>query len=75
MLSELRETQQPYVITQNGEAAAVLVNPDEYDRMIEAIELLKLVQQGESDISKNKTLTVAQVRKRLEQARSRRASK
>lgn len=72
MLSELRETQQPYVITQNGEAAAVLVDPTEYDRMMEAIELLKLVQQGEEDLREKRSMSVDQVRKRLTQARTRR---
>ena len=75
MLSELRETQQPYVITQNGEAAAVLVDPSEYDRMMEAIELLKLVQQGEEDLREKRALSVDQVRTRLTQARTRRSMK
>lgn len=75
MLSELRETQQPYVITQNGEAAAVLVDPTEYDRMMEAIELLKLVQQGEDDLREKRVMSVEQVRTRLAQARTRRSKK
>lgn len=75
MLSELRETQQPYVITQNGEAAAVLVDPSEYDRMMEAIELLKLVQQGEDDLREKRVLSVDQVRTRLTRARTRRSKK
>jgi prevent-host-death family protein len=75
MLSDLRETQQPYVITQNGEAAAVLVDPTEYDRMIEAIELLKLVQHGEEDLRMKRTMSPEQARTRLTRERARRSTK
>ncbi len=75
MLSELRETQQPYVITQNGEAAAVLVDPAEYDRMMEAIELLKLVQHGEEDLRMKRAMSPEQLRTRLARERARRSGK
>lgn len=72
MLDTLRETSVPYVITQNGEAAAVLVDPVEYDRMLEAIEMLKLIRQGESEIRKGQVLSVDAVRKRIQSARKKR---
>lgn len=72
MLDTLRETSLPYVITQNGEAAAVLVDPVEYDRMLEAIEMLKLIRQGESEIRKGQVLSVDTVRKRIQSARQKR---
>lgn len=72
MLDTLRETSVPYVITQNGEAAAVLVDPVEYDRMLEAIEMLKLIRQGESEIRKGQVLSVDTVRKRIQSARQKR---
>jgi len=72
MLDTLRETSVPYVITQNGEAAAVLVDPVEYDRMLEAIEMLKLIRQGESEIQKGQVLSVDAVRKRIQSARKKR---
>lgn len=72
MLDTLRETSVPYVITQNGEAAAVLVDPVEYDRMLEAIEMLKLIRQGESEIRNGRVLSVDAVRKRIQSARKKR---
>ncbi len=72
MLDTLRETSAPYVITQNGEAAAILVDPVEYDRMLEAIEMLKLIRQGESEIRKGQVLSVDAVRKRIQSARRKR---
>lgn len=72
MLDTLRETSVPYVITQNGEAAAVLVDPVEYDRMLEAVEMLKLIRQGESEIRNGQVLSVDAVRKRIQSARKKR---
>lgn len=74
MLDTLRETSAPYVITQNGEAAAILVDPVEYDRMLEAIEMLKLIRQGESEIRKGQVLSVDAARKRIQSARKKRNS-
>lgn len=72
MLDTLRETQVPYVITQNGEAAAVLIEPRQYDSMVEAIALLKLLQQGESDVRNKRTASVEQVRQKVATARKKR---
>lgn len=50
LLNQINETQRPVIITQNGEPRAVLQDPKSYENMRNAIGILKLVSQGESDI-------------------------
>jgi prevent-host-death family protein len=56
ILSQVNETQRPIYITQNGEAKAVLLDPESYDRMRQALGLLKLLDQGEKDASEGRTI-------------------
>lgn len=55
VLNQVRETQRPMYVTQNGEAKAVLLDVEAYEKMVRAIGLLKLLAQGERDIVEGKT--------------------
>jgi len=48
--------QRPIVITQNGEAKAVLQDIDSFEKQKELFMLLKIVAQGEQDIKNNKII-------------------
>lgn len=50
LLNQINETHRPVIITQNGEPRAVLQDPKSYEDMRNAIGILKLISQGESDI-------------------------
>jgi prevent-host-death family protein len=50
ILKQVNNTHRPIIITQNGEARAVLLDPESYESMQKAIELLKVISQGEKDI-------------------------
>lgn len=50
LLAQINETHRPVIITQNGEPRAVLQDPESYEKMRNAIGLLKLISQGESDV-------------------------
>jgi prevent-host-death family protein len=50
MLKQVNDTHNPIVITQNGEAKAVLVDTENYQDMINSLGLLKLFVQAERDI-------------------------
>ena len=50
LLNQINETQRPVIITQNGEPRAVLQDPVSYENMRNAIGILKLLSQGETDI-------------------------
>lgn len=49
VLNDLRATSRAVVITQNGEAAAVLLPPDEYDRLVYKATFLESVRAGIAD--------------------------
>ena len=50
MLDKLAEQREPVLITQNGEARAVLQDVASYDEMQETLALLKLLALGQQDI-------------------------
>jgi prevent-host-death family protein len=50
LLNQINETHRPVIITQNGEPRAVLQDPESYEIMRNAIGILKLISQGESDV-------------------------
>ncbi len=68
LLNQVNETRRPVVITQNGEARAVLQDPQSYESMREALGLLKLISQGEEDVRKGRIRPQAEVYSRIEKA-------
>ncbi len=56
MLKRVNETRNPIVITQNGEAKAVLLDTESYQEMLSAISILKLLSQSEKEIEEGKIL-------------------
>ena len=51
VLKRLRASREPFVITQRGRAAAVLLSIDAYERLEQERELLQLIARGEKEIS------------------------
>jgi prevent-host-death family protein len=66
ILKQVNETHRPVVITQNGKPRAVLLDPDSYDNMRNAIGLLKLISQGEEDIKQGRMKSQGKVFKNIE---------
>lgn len=52
LLSELQETGEAIVLTQNGEASAVVQDIESYNKLQKALLMLKVLAIGESDIQK-----------------------
>jgi len=65
LLEQINVTHRAVVITQNGEARAVLQDPESYEQMRRAIGLLKLVAQGETDVQAGRTVAADEVFTRL----------
>ena len=61
----LAEQRQPMIITQNGEAKAVLQDVASYEETQETLALLKMLALGNQDIEAGKTRPLAEVAKRL----------
>ena len=61
VLKQINETHRPMIITQNGEAKAVIQDPKSYEDMKNAIGLLKLLSFAEEDIKNNALLDEEEV--------------
>ncbi|MEL1135901.1 type II toxin-antitoxin system Phd/YefM family antitoxin [Desulfitobacterium sp. THU1] len=57
VLDQVNESRRPVYVTQNGEARAVLLDTESYERLKNAVGLLKLLTQGEEDIAKGQFLS------------------
>ena len=66
ILKHINETHRPVIITQNGEPKAVLQDPDSYDKMRNAIGLLKLISLGEEDIKQDRVKPQEKVFKNID---------
>ncbi len=49
LFRQIREQQRPVIITQNGKPAAVLITPEEFDRLSERDRFLAAVDEGLAD--------------------------
>ena len=56
ILKRVNETRNPIVITQDGEAKAVLLDTESYQEMLSAISILKLLSQSEKEIEDGRIL-------------------
>ncbi|MFA6291707.1 MAG: type II toxin-antitoxin system Phd/YefM family antitoxin [Victivallales bacterium] len=54
ILNRISDSHATYVITQNGEAKAVIQDIKEYDNMQESLAMLKLIAQGRKDVAEKK---------------------
>jgi len=61
VLKQINETHRPMIITQNGEARAVVQDPKSYEEMRNAIALLKLLSQSEEDIRNGEVVSENEV--------------
>lgn len=62
----VENTKSPVVITQNGEAKAVIIDILSYQKTLNAIALAKLLSFGEKDIKNGKTITHENAKKIFE---------
>ena len=54
LLNQINQTRRPIIITQKGEARAVVLDPRSYERMRTAVGVMKLLAQSEKDIAEGK---------------------
>ncbi|HEX4029952.1 MAG TPA: type II toxin-antitoxin system Phd/YefM family antitoxin [Terracidiphilus sp.] len=69
LLDRIAEEREPIVITQNGEARAVLVDVHSYEESQETMALLRILAHGGKQVEAGQTLpadqVIANIRKRL----------
>ena len=61
LLDQVNDSRRPVIITQNGVARAVVMDPESYDSMRQTIGLLKLIAQGEEDVRAGRVVAQAEV--------------
>jgi prevent-host-death family protein len=69
VLKQVNESRRPLVITEEGEAKAVILDVDSYQALRDAVLLLQLAAQGEADVQAGRVLpqneVFARIRSRL----------
>lgn len=70
VLADLAEQREPLVITQNGEAKAVLQDVASFEETQETLALLKVLALGNEDVAAGRTRPVADVVARLRAKRA-----
>lgn len=65
LLEQINTTRRPVIITQNGEARAVIQDPETYERMRTALGLMKVLAQGEEEIRSGRVIEQSELFKKL----------
>lgn len=71
VLQELEQQRKPLIITQNGEAKAVIQDVASYEETQETLALLKVLALGNSQVNKGELTPLADVASRLRCRRER----
>ena len=64
-VQQVRETRRPLVLTQHGKSAAVLLDVEEYERLVERAELLEDVALAEQQIERGEGIEHEAAKARL----------
>ena len=67
MLRRVNDTHNPIIITQNGEAKAVLLDTESYQSMKNSLGILKILSQSEKNIDENELHTQESVFSELDE--------
>jgi len=54
IIRQINEDQSTMIITQNGEAKAVVIDIKQYEQMQETMAMLEIIAQGKQDIAEGK---------------------
>jgi prevent-host-death family protein len=65
VLQQLEENRRPLIITQNGEAKAVIQDVASYEETQETLALLKILALGSQQVERGELTPVSEVVKRL----------
>ncbi len=57
MIRQVGNDKNPIIVTQNGEAKAVILDVDSYQNLVDSINLMKIIAIGDRDIRNGKTVS------------------
>ena len=68
-LDQVRSTKRPLVLTQHGKSAAVVLDVDQYEALIDEIEVIRDIRQAKAELARGEGIphdeVVAELRARL----------
>jgi prevent-host-death family protein len=68
-LEQVRATKRPLVLTQHGRSAAVVLDVDQYEALVDEVELLRDIRQGRAELARGEGIpheeVVSELRARL----------
>ncbi len=68
-LDQVRATKRPLVLTQHGKSAAVVLDVDEYEALVDEIEVIRDIRQAKAELARGEGIpheeVVAELRARL----------
>ena len=68
-LEQVRATKRPLVLTQHGKSAAVVLDVDEYESLVEQVELIRDIRDARAEMARGEGVdhadVVAELRSRL----------
>jgi antitoxin YefM len=68
-LEQIRATKRPLLLTQHGKSAAVVLDIDQYEALVDEIELIRDIRQAKSELARGEGIphedVVAELRERL----------
>ena len=67
VINDVNENQRTIIITQNGEAKAIVQDIKSYENLQNSLNLLKLIVQSENDIENNRIIEQEEMFDNLEQ--------
>jgi prevent-host-death family protein len=67
VINSVNENQRTIIITQNGEAKAIVQDIKSYENLQNSLNLLKLIVQSENDIENNEVIEQEKMFENLEQ--------
>ena len=67
VINDVNENQRTIIITQNGEAKAIVQDIKSYENLQNSLNLLKLIVQSENNIENNRTIEQKEMFDNLEQ--------
>ena len=67
ILKQVNSNHRPIFITQKGHAKAVIIDTDSYENLINAISILKLINESEQEIKNGNYISHEELKKQMNQ--------
>lgn len=64
-IAQIKENRRPMLLTQHGKGAAVLLDVQEYERILEEIEVLRDINVARDELTQGKGIPHAEFKKRM----------